>query len=451
MAKEEKPLAYERRVLDTKSLAQRIELLYFLRPSPFRRWKRRLMLWVPVVAAAGIAPFFLPVGGGERAFSNGPVSKAHAIFEQDCSLCHSERFSAVADQACLRCHDGPTHVSGQVAATMNVSEARCATCHVEHQGDTQLALVREGNCTRCHEDLNGVGIQNAQVVASITDFEQDGHPDFPRPEKTDSRPLRLNHSVHMPAEAKKIRNIELPMQCSDCHATDRDSPTGDLLAVSFEEHCLSCHEQELQFDVLQLQAESARPAPHARDAEATRDFIETAYRDLLASRPSIVNTPIERGAEPERDPEVWLTKVTDRSSQFLFDRKCVYCHQYADRQDGVPRVKPVNPIAGRYVGEAPSGEVWLDHARFSHRAHRAVECTSCHREAAESLETSDVLIPGIIDCLPCHAGTGTTQDRCSQCHLYHDKNIEKDRDRRPIEQLLGADPRPTREMIATGL
>ena len=101
MAKEEKPLAYERRVLDTKSLAQRIELLYFLRPSPFRRWKRRLMLWVPVVAAAGIAPFFLPVGGGERAFSNGPVSKAHAIFEQDCSLCHSEPFSAVADQACL--------------------------------------------------------------------------------------------------------------------------------------------------------------------------------------------------------------------------------------------------------------------------------------------------------------------------------------------------------------
>ena len=437
MAKEEKPLAYERRVLDTKSLAQRIELLYFLRPSPFRRWKRRLTMLVPLVAAAGMIPFFLPVGGGERAFSNGPVSKAHAIFEQDCSLCHSERFSAVSDQACLRCHDGPAHVSTDVAASANIAQARCAECHVEHQGDAQLTFVRDGNCTGCHEDLNAVGIEAGSVAASITVFHQDEYPDFPGPEKTDTRPLRLNHAVHMPGEHKKIRNIELPMQCSGCHETDRDSATGDLLPVNFEKHCLSCHEQELQFDVLQLQGESARPAPHARDAEATRDFIESSYRDLLAFRPSVVETPIERGAEPERNPEVWLAAVTDRSSRFLFDRKCVYCHEYADSQDGVPRVKPVSPIAGRYVEGAPSGETWLDHARFSHRAHRAVECSSCHRDAAGSVETGDVLVPGIRDCTACHSGTGTAQDRCAQCHLYHDKTIEKDRDRRPIEQLLG--------------
>ena len=227
MAKEEKPLAYERRVLDTKSLAQRIELLYFLRPSPFRRWKRRVTLWAPVVAVAGIAPFLLPIGGGERAFSNGPVSKAHAIFEQDCSLCHSERFSAVSDQACLRCHDGPAHMTPEAAASMTISEARCADCHVEHRGDALLALVRDGNCARCHRDLNGVGVQDASIAASISAFEQGAHPDFPRPEKTDTRPLRLNHAVHMPAEAKKIRNIELPMQCSDCHETDRESPTGN--------------------------------------------------------------------------------------------------------------------------------------------------------------------------------------------------------------------------------
>jgi hypothetical protein len=39
--------------------------------------------------------------------------------------------------------------------------------------------------------------------------------------------------------------------------------------------------------------------------------------------------------------------------------------------------------------------------------------------------------------LPCHGGTGTTQDNCAQCHLYHDKKQELDRDRRPIEELLG--------------
>ncbi len=337
-------------------------------------------------------------------------------------------------------------MSAEAAASAHLAAARCAECHVEHQGDARLAFVRDGNCTRCHEDLTGLGIRGASIAASVTVFHQNEHPDFPRSEKSDTRPLRLNHAVHMPAEAKKIRNIELPMQCSDCHG----SATGDLLPVNFEKHCLSCHEQELQFDVLQLQGESARPAPHARDAAATRDFIETSYRDLLTSRPNVVDTPIERGAEPERNPEIWLAAVTDRSSRFLFDRKCVYCHEYGDRQGGVPRVKPVNPIAGRYVEGSPLGEAWFDHALFSHRAHRAVECSSCHRDAAGSVETGDVLVSGIGDCVACHAGTGTTQDRCAQCHLYHDKTIEKDRDRRPIEQLLGRGRELRGALIAGG-
>ena len=38
---------------------------------------------------------------------------------------------------------------------------------------------------------------------------------------------------------------------------------------------------------------------------------------------------------------------------------------------------------------------------------------------------------------PATASSGTTQDNCSQCHLYHDKSVERDRDRRPLEELLG--------------
>jgi hypothetical protein len=48
-----------------------------------------------------------------------------------------------------------------------------------------------------------------------------------------------------------------------------------------------------------------------------------------------------------------------------------------------------------------------------------------------------VLVPGMQPCLSCHGSTGTAQDHCVQCHLYHDKSRELDKDRRPIERLTG--------------
>ena len=252
MTEENKPLQYQPRIRDTKKLAQRINLLYYLRPSAFRDWLRRLTIWLPLLAAAGVVPFVLNMGGGERLFSNGPLSKAHTIFEQDCSLCHTEPFSRVPNKPCTMCHDGPPHVRADFSQRNGIKEPRCGECHVEHRGLEGLAAVQDGNCTRCHANLHslGPGVQIRNV--EVSSFREGNHPDFPDPSKRDARPLRLNHAVHVPAEPKKIRNIELPMKCGDCHQTDRESPTGDLLPVTFEEHCRGCHERELQFDIFQL-------------------------------------------------------------------------------------------------------------------------------------------------------------------------------------------------------
>jgi hypothetical protein len=40
-------------------------------------------------------------------------------------------------------------------------------------------------------------------------------------------------------------------------------------------------------------------------------------------------------------------------------------------------------------------------------------------------------------CMACHGNSGTALGYCSQCHTYHDKSIECDKDRRPIEDLVG--------------
>ena len=91
------------------------------------------------------------------------------------------------------------------------------------------------------------------------------------------------------------------------------------------------------------------------------------------------------------------------------------------------------------AGGRPERLTMLDVARgeFSHRAHRAVDCSGCHSAARSSENTADVLIPAMKDCLKCHGSSGTHLDRCSECHLYHNKTEERRKDGRPADLLIG--------------
>ena len=50
MAKEEKPIQYEARVMDTKGVAQRLDLQYLSKPNRFRDLRRKLTWIAPLVA-----------------------------------------------------------------------------------------------------------------------------------------------------------------------------------------------------------------------------------------------------------------------------------------------------------------------------------------------------------------------------------------------------------------
>jgi hypothetical protein len=229
------------------------------------------------------------------------------------------------------------------------------------------------------------------------------------------------------------------MRCGDCHATELGSLTGGLAPVTFEAHCRECHRRELEFDVYQALGRPA-PAPHTRDAAAIHQFILDTYQNALAADPSLLRRPIGRDLAPATSREAWLAKVAKDSEDFLFDRKCAYCHEHEGTRNPYPVVKKVNRVAGRYVESSAQGEPWLVRGEFSHRAHRAVACGSCHSAAHASRKTEDVLIPKMQSCISCHGTSGTNLDRCAQCHLYHNKRKELDRDRRPIEQLIGSRP-----------
>lgn len=427
MAKEEKPLEYERRPADTKSLAQRLVLAYQQRGHWFRGWRRRLAYGAPLLAAVAVVPFLTGVGGSKRVFTNGPISGVHVIFEQDCKKCHSVSFQKVLDQDCKACHDGPRHQENAIG------EPRCAVCHIEHKGSLQLASVSDANCTRCHGDLTAHGKNVQSKAVHVTRFAEGKHPELSAQSKKDERPLRLNHAIHMPAQPKTIRGIKLPMKCIDCHQADAK---GEMAPVTFEAHCLSCHKGELGFDVYQVLGADAGTAPHSKDPEGIRDFIRAAYTKALDQNPGLVQRPLGRNLDTGAPRGVWLETAVRDSTSFVFEKKCRYCHEVT-QQNALPVVEKVNRISGQYQKSKPQGPRWLEHAEFRHHAHRMVACASCHTKAVRSEKTSDILIPVMETCLECHGNSGTPIDNCSRCHYYHDKALEKERDRKTIEELIG--------------
>ena len=99
------------RTRTTKKLAQRIDLDYFKRPSPLRRWRFLLSVVAPALAILGIA--WYGVRSDRRVYSAGSLSTAHAVLTKQCSACHLSNLgfyeAKVIDQKCLACHDGPVH------------------------------------------------------------------------------------------------------------------------------------------------------------------------------------------------------------------------------------------------------------------------------------------------------------------------------------------------------
>ena len=433
MGKEDnKPLEYQRRLRDTKGVAQRLDLSYLKRTALMALVRKRLIWGALGAAVLASLPLVLGTGGSRRAVENGPLSDAHAIFEKRCEACHTQSFGGVPDRACSQCHDGAAHPAKAIDTGHATAQIRCAQCHMEHRGKVRPAAVTSANCTTCHADI--AAHATGARVKNVTGFEAGHHPGFASLTLPDARPLRLNHAAHMPAGARTIRGMKLPMMCTDCHVPDRDSRTGALLPVTFELHCKSCHARELEFDINHLLKGSV-PAPHARDVHAIREFIAAAYQKAASDDPDVIRRPLGNDLTAQPNAAAWLARVVRESEQYLFGRKCGYCHQTSG--DGV--VQKVNRIAGRYVESRPEGAPWLERGEFAHRSHRAVECESCHTQARASTSTADVLIPAAARCFACHGESGTALDECAMCHLYHNRSLEKPRGR-PLRELapLGA-------------
>lgn len=442
-----------RRTRTTKTLARRIDLQYFTRPHPFRRWRFWLSVAVPVIALGWL--FTLRVQGGQKAYSSGPLSQAHAAFTQQCNLCHVTRAGSfaksVSDDACLACHDAPIH---QVNQTFTPP---CSSCHMEHKGALRLAATSDNSCTQCHEHLETRG-EALHYASSIRRFDS-RHPEFSPLAKHVSDPgqVRLNHYLHLQPNLIGPQNRRVQMTCDDCHrtsgasdpwpytfatnqatGTSRDEArllegtTGAMTPIQFSTHCSGCHTLQFdrRFDDVQV--------PHDRP-DVVHAFVASRFKAYVANHPGAVHEAEPPNRQlPEamqirplaRNSDEWVRFRVEEAEWLLWTKTCKQCHTLIGTGAPLPGIAKSN-ITQR----------WLPHAEFDHRAHRSMSCLDCHTKASESHDTADVLLPSITTCQQCHRAStarDTAESRCFECHQYHDwSKARRTKGRFTIPELRG--------------
>jgi predicted CXXCH cytochrome family protein len=441
-----------------KRIAQRIDIGYYRRLHPLRRW--RLWLSLAAVGAALLWVGGLAALGREDAYSSGPVSRPHSVFGDACAACHIGQDGGfrrhVTDEACLACHDAPAHNPRQV------STPECASCHVEHRDAIRLAHVSDASCTACHGNLQ-VNAGELLVAKSVGPFNR-RHPEFAAVKAgTDPGRLRFPHKAHLRDDLRAPDGSLAKLECGDCHrppnveapwrfarqkpagpapaaarVTTATKPTADyggrsMMAVRYEQNCAACH--DLQFD-----ARFAESAPHDKP-EVVRAFLTERFREYIRRHPQeLAQAPAPARLLPARavaaraaarTPEQWVQQRVAEAEALLFQKSCKHCHEveFGGASDSLAKV--ADP-------QVPAR--WFQRAIFDHQPHRMLDCDSCHN-ASESGQGKDLLIPGIANCQSCHRGTEAAEDRCFECHQYHPWGQQKHvKGRFRIEELTSGRP-----------
>lgn len=432
-----------------KTLSRWFELDYHKRRRLFRG-----LWWGTAVAGAALAVVtLLAMTGaiGHRSFQAGPVAPPHAMFNHDCRACHDGGFRTLArlfggagvsvpNHKCTACHNGSHHNEPHAPI------GRCVDCHKEHRGHAALIRVDDRHCARCHAELKRAGGTPTPFHTSVTAFTEKGHPPFRTP--ADTGTVRFPHEAHL-ADAGVLephaggrRTVKLG--CADCHEPgDRGRY---MRPISYDRHCARCHpisvavpgdfkeDKDPQRRKLALDF-AARPLPHPRRGQ-TAEVVRAALRDRLAAfitaptgrlflegreavppRPLTDRHPLELGAPLSEKAFAWVNEKLAEGERVVFEGAggCSYCH--AAKGARLPRTEGGLPA----VPAAAIPERWFTHGLFDHKAHRMLDCASCHA-AKGSKEAKDVLLPGVDNCLKCHTKGATASPRadCVECHLYHD-------------------------------
>lgn len=418
-----------------------------------------------ILAIAGCM-LFPAVSEDKAAWNSGPISSSHHLIAADCSACHDGAFTRVSDEKCTGCHQMTEHAD-VFKTHLKGLEGRCASCHMEHNGDHGLIASESKLCTSCHASIKSVYAESVRPdVVSWRDHPefsvrlQSDDPEQPGPwvrldekEKLiDNSHIKLNHAVHLKPDLR-TRDGTKTLQCRDCHMPSADLRT--IEPISMERHCQECH--SLEFDdrlpkvevphgdpdvvYRYLYSEYAKLFLAAEDDPVLQERFEINVRQRPGGRaPSVQEQPQSR----EDFVRAFVERESRIAEAMLFTRTaCRLCHdvkklEFDDAElsgRGVSRFDIFKPMIPNQ---------WMSEAVFSHGAHEEVACEDCHRGVRQSEQTADVLLPGKSLCIDCHSDDGhrgTVKSECVMCHSFHDQLLLPADRKRPIGEIVKAPAR----------
>lgn len=250
------------------------------------------------------------------------------------------------------------------------------------------------------------------------------------------------------------------------------APGSHMLPITYENQCRACHPLTLS----NAPGAQAITVPHRLQPDAVRLFLQRSFvaRFLTGQPEALLDTIVPRRPVPGKGGEedrsaVEKSKLRAQMERHVYDAErllylgkntCGECHHFANADGSViekgmltaDRIK-VGAAPGFRIEATAVRDIWFEHARFDHAAHRAVECRACHERAyadvpAASTRSDDVLVPGIANCLECHRSTtgwwgggnsGGARADCTECHRYHHGDAPR--------AGLGADQRGARQRM----
>jgi len=410
---------------------------------------------------------------------------------QQCESCHLgprhfEQQNTATGESCGGCHRDHR---GREVDLNRVPDQKCTVCHADLEGATgtdptvgsiPFATVIQ-RFDRDHPDfaIRPLHAERRPPLGRLSD---------PTP-PADPSAIHFNHALHLqpglsvgleltdldpedrPVYQRITSNGQLQLDCSSCHFLESSgairpvtatkewgnhpprSPGTYYLPISYQTHCQACHpirvgvpqdDQQaielphgLQPDELgerldQIFAaralanhpellDRAAPEPPAQDeaAEAEAEAVQKLRRLLQAE-----DRPLPgRALEPERfGDRLARERLRVDRGLYLTRQSCAECHEF-ERED------PTDPETWQ-VRPTRIPEIWFPHARFSHVAHRTLDCVECHKGVDSSTSSKAIHLPSIESCRACHAplqtgstrrtlATGGARFDCVECHRYH--------------------------------
>jgi predicted CXXCH cytochrome family protein len=199
----------------------------------------------------------------DNVWDSGPLIPAHRIPELagNCNACHAIPFRMVNNKECLACHkDVGKHADEEAHNTPELTEARCESCHKEHNEPAAIVRTDEALCVDCHGDLKA----NTPAETRLRNARNFGtdHPSFrlttlvPQNKGKDTTwkavrldqdgtglveqsNLKFSHKAHLDPKGVEAPEGQVILQCEDCHQLDG---AGKLMqTIQMEQICRRCH------------------------------------------------------------------------------------------------------------------------------------------------------------------------------------------------------------------